>query len=80
MVMVMAHHPTALRTKTIRYIPTELKDILYSYQYQQDYRYKRLLINAIKTIRNLKLNSKRRRHLVHSLEKAKCKTKTNTWI
>ena len=34
MVMVMAHDPTALRTKTIRYNPTELKDILHSYQYR----------------------------------------------
>ena len=57
----MACDPFALRTK-ITYIPTKLKDILISYQHRRDFRYKKLPIDAIKTIRSLRLNRKRRRH------------------
>ena len=57
----MVHDPFALRTK-YAYNPTEIEDILNTYQLKWDFRYKKLPIDAIKTIRNLRLNCKRRRH------------------
>ena len=61
--MVKMCDPYALRNKTeIRYNSTKLKDILYQYQYERDFRYKILPIETIKTIRNLRLNARRRRH------------------
>ena len=56
--------PIALTPKTISYDPTELKQIVN----QHDHRYKVLPIEAIKTIRKLRLNHKRRRHL-YTLQK-----------
>ena len=58
----IAVEPVALTPKSIRYDPTELKQIVN----QHDHRYKVLPIEAIKTIRNLRLNRKRRRHLYTS--------------
>ena len=59
--MVLVHDPSALRTKHV-YEPTKLRNILENYQQNRDFRYKKLPIDAIKTIRNLKLNHKRRQH------------------
>ena len=47
----------ALTPKTIRYAPSELRQI------QHDHSYKLIPIEAIKTIRKFGLNRKRRRHL-----------------
>ena len=46
----------------IIYDQTKLKEIVNNYHSNKDYRYKRLPIEAIKTIRTLRLNRKRRRH------------------
>ena len=46
----------------IIYDQTKLKEIVNNYNSNKDYRYKRLPIEAIKTIRTLRLNRKRRRH------------------
>ena len=54
--MVLACDPSALRTKHVVYGPTELRNILDKYQLKQDFRYKKLPIDAIKTIRNIRLN------------------------
>ena len=53
---------SVLNTKTICYDPTELRRIQTQLLDQHDYRYKKLQIDAIKVIRNLRLNCKRRRH------------------
>ena len=53
---------SALTPKTIRYTPTELRCILHDCQVKHDHCYKVMDINAIKTVRNLSLNCKRRRH------------------
>ena len=67
--------PVALTRKTIRYDPTELKQIVN----QNDHRYKVLPIEAIKTIRKLRLNRKRRRHLYTSQKRIQHKQlKSNT--
>ena len=60
--MVKVRDSNALTTKTIRYAPGELKCIVQGYHDQRDYRYKILPINAIKLVRGLRLNCKRRRH------------------
>ena len=44
------------------YDQTKLKEIINNYHLNKDYRYKKLPIEAIKTIRSLRLNRKRRRH------------------
>ena len=63
-----------LTPKTIRYDPTELKHMVN----QHDHRYKVLPIEAIKTIRMLRLNCKRRRHLYTSQKRRKHRpTKAN---
>ena len=59
--MVLARDPSALRTKQV-YKPIELRNILDYYQGNKDFRFKKLPIEAIKEIRKLKLNCKRRRH------------------
>ena len=59
--LVRERDPSALRTKHV-YNQTKLKEIVNNYQLNKDYRYKRLPIEAIKTIRTLRLNRKRRRH------------------
>ena len=46
----------------IIYDQTKLKEIVNNYHSNKDFRYKRLPIDAIKTIRTLRLNRKRRRH------------------
>ena len=46
----------------IIYDQSKLKAIINNYHSNKDYRYKRLPIEAIKTIRTLRLNRKRRRH------------------
>ena len=61
--------PSALTPKTMRYTPAELRHILYDYEDLHDHQYKIMPINAIKVVRNLKLNRKRRRSQVHSSEK-----------
>ena len=58
---MLEHHLSALRTKHV-YDQTKLKEIVNNYHLNKDYRYKRLPIEAIKTIRSLRLNCKRRRH------------------
>ena len=62
-IIVKAGEPCALTPKTIHYDPQKLKDIQQCMLDQHDYRYKTLPIQAIKVIRSLKLNHKRRRHL-----------------
>ena len=42
------------------YDQTKLKEIINNYHLNKDYRYKKLPIEAIKTIRSLRLNRKRR--------------------
>ena len=59
--MVLVHELSALRTKHV-YKPTKLRNILDNYNCNWDFRHKKLPIDAIKTIRNLRLNFKRRRH------------------
>ena len=59
--LVQERDPSALRTKHV-YDQTKLKEIVNNYHLNKDYRYKRLPIEAIKTIRTLRLNRKRRRH------------------
>ena len=63
--------PIVVNTKTIRYDPTELRRI--HTQLQHDYRYKRLRIDTIKVIRNLRLNHKRRGHLYTAQERLNVK-------
>ena len=46
----------------IIYDQTKLREIVNNYHSNKDFRYKRLPIEAIKTIRTLRLNRKRRRH------------------
>ena len=46
----------------LTYEPIELRNILTNYQLNKDFRFKKLSIDAIKEIRRLKLNCKRRRH------------------
>ena len=53
---------SVLNTKTICYDPTELRKIHSNLMDQHDYRYKIIPIEAIKIIRSLRLNRKRRRH------------------
>ena len=55
------HELSALRAKHV-YDQTKLREILNNYHFNRDFRYKKLPIDAIKTIRNLRLNHKRRRH------------------
>ena len=63
---------SALRTKTIHYDPSELKRIQTMLLEQHDYRYKKKLpIDTIKIIRNLRLNPKRRRHLYTAQKRLK---------
>ena len=49
--------PSALRSKHV-YDQAKLKEIVNNYHLNKDYRYKRLPIEAIKTIRTLRLNRK----------------------
>ena len=65
-IIVKASKPCALTPKTIHYDPQVLKGIQQCMLDQHDYRYKTLPIQAIKVIRSLKLNCKRRRHLYTS--------------
>ena len=51
-----------LELSMIIYDQTKLKEIINNYHSTKDYRYKKLPIEAIKTIRTLRLNRKRRRH------------------
>ena len=60
-----------LRPKTIGYDPFELKAIQLTVLNQHDHRYKVLPIEAIKTIRMLRLNHKRRRHLYTAQKRTK---------
>ena len=59
--------PCALTPKTIRYDLLELRHMVN----QHDHRYKVLPIEAIKTIRMLRLNRKRRWHLYTAQKKRK---------
>ena len=73
-ITVKGGEPCALgplpRPKTISYDPSELKAMQQAMLDQHDHRYKRLPIEAIKIIRTLRLNYKRRRH-IHTAQKRK---------
>ena len=60
-----------LRPKTISYDPSEPKATHQAMLDQHDHRYKRLPIEAIKIIRTLRLNCKRRRHLYTAQKRKK---------
>ena len=60
--IVKVGEPSALTPKTIRYTPAEFKGILHDYEVKQDHHYKVMSINAIRSVRNLRLNHKQRRH------------------
>ena len=59
--IVKVGEPSALTPKTIRYTAAELRGILHDYEVKHDHRYKVININAIKSVRNLRLNHKQRR-------------------
>ena len=68
-----------LKSKTIGYDPVELKEMHLTVLNQHDHRNKVLPIDAIKTIRTLRLNHKRRRHLYTAQKRKKLgPTKANT--
>ena len=72
--IVKIYELSALTPKTIRYTPTELRCILHDYEDLHDHHYKIMPINAIKSVRNLGLNCKRRRHkyTAQKRREAKC--------
>ena len=69
--IVKVGEPSALRPKTIRYTPAELRGILHDYEVKHDHCYKVININAIKSVRNLRLNHKQKRQ-IHSSKKKRC--------
>ena len=61
----------------IIYDQTKLREIINTYHSNKDFRYKRLPIEAIKTIRTLRLNRKRRRHQYTCQKRRDAKSKIN---
>ena len=72
--IVKVGEPSALTSKTIRYSTTELRHILHDYEDRHDYRYKVMKINAIKSVRKLGLNHKKRRHKYTAQKRRDAKT------
>ena len=74
--IVKVHELSTLTPKTIRYNPTELRHILHDCEDLHDHCYKIMPINAIKSVRNLELNHKRRRHKYTAQKRREAKRET----
>ena len=68
--IIVDHDVPKITPKTIGYDPAVLKEM----RVQHDHRYKVLHIEAIKTIRKLRLNPKMRRHLYTSQKRIQAQT------